>query len=107
MEAWGKNSVIPISNWTTLQLKSLIKDISKFYGVEFGEVNNKYLLKSFEGEDNDKGRREFYPTEEVFDNIKNNISNNETKQTHSKDEILKKDKLNSLGDNILEKHKKI
>ena len=46
-------------------------------------------------------------TEEVFDNIKNNISNNETKQTHSKDEILKKDKLNSLGDNILEKHKKI
>jgi len=46
-------------------------------------------------------------TEEVFDNIKNNISNNETKQTHSEDEILKKDKLNSLGDNILEKHKKI
>ena len=35
----GKNSVIPISNWNTLQLKSLIKDISKFYGVEFGEVN--------------------------------------------------------------------
>ena len=39
MEDWGKNSVIPISNWNTLQLKSLIKDISKFYGVEFGEVN--------------------------------------------------------------------
>ena len=46
-------------------------------------------------------------TEEVFDNVKNNISNSETKQTHSKDDILKKDKLNSLGDNILEKHKKI
>ena len=46
-------------------------------------------------------------TEEVFDNVKNNISNNETKQTHSKDDILKKDKLNSLGDIILEKHKKI
>ena len=39
MEEWGENSVIPISNWNTLQLKSLIKDISKFYGVEFGEVN--------------------------------------------------------------------
>ena len=36
--------------------------------LEFGEVKNKYLLKSFEGEDNDKGKREFYPTEEVFDN---------------------------------------
>ncbi len=30
MEAWGKNSVIPISNWNTLQLKSLIQDISKW-----------------------------------------------------------------------------
>lgn len=39
MEDWGKNSVVPISNWNTLQLKSLIKDISKFYGIEFGEVN--------------------------------------------------------------------
>jgi DNA polymerase-3 subunit alpha len=39
MEDWGKNSVVPISNWNTLQLKSLIKDISKFYGIEFMEVN--------------------------------------------------------------------
>jgi len=39
MEDWGKNSVVPISNWNTLQLKSLIKDISKFYGIEFTEVN--------------------------------------------------------------------
>jgi hypothetical protein len=45
-------------------------------------------------------------TEEVLDNFNNNISNNETKQTHSKDDILKKDKLKSLGDIILEKHKK-
>ena len=44
-------------------------------------------------------------TEEVLDKVKNRISNNETDQTHSKDDILKKDKLNSLGDNILEKHK--
>lgn len=39
MEEWGENSVIPISNWNTLQLKSLIKDISKFYGVPFAEAN--------------------------------------------------------------------
>ncbi len=44
-------------------------------------------------------------TEEVLDKVKNNISNKETEQTHSKDEILQKNKLNSLGDNILEKHK--
>ncbi len=37
---WGDNSVVPITNWNTLQLRSLIKDISKFYGIEFSEVNN-------------------------------------------------------------------
>ena len=36
---WGDNSVVPITNWNTLQLRSLIKDISKFYGIEFTEVN--------------------------------------------------------------------
>ena len=39
IEDWGKDKVVPISNWNTLQLKSLIKDISKFYGIEFQEVN--------------------------------------------------------------------
>jgi DNA polymerase-3 subunit alpha len=36
---WGADRVAPISNWNTLQLKSLVKDISKFYGIEFREVN--------------------------------------------------------------------
>ena len=36
---WGANTVVPISNWNTLQLRSLIKDISKFYGIPFPEVN--------------------------------------------------------------------
>jgi hypothetical protein len=45
-------------------------------------------------------------TEEVIENIKNNISDNEIKQSHSKDDILKQEKLNSLGDNILKKYKK-
>ena len=38
-EEWGKTTVVPISNFNTLQLRSLIKDISKFYGVPFTEVN--------------------------------------------------------------------
>jgi DNA polymerase-3 subunit alpha len=40
IEEWGDNVVVPISNWNTLQLRSLIKDISKFYDIPFGEVNN-------------------------------------------------------------------
>jgi len=36
---WGDNVVVPITNWNTLQLRSLVKDISKFYGIEFSEVN--------------------------------------------------------------------
>ena len=40
IELWGDDSVVPITNWNTLQLRSLIKDISKFYGIEFTEVNN-------------------------------------------------------------------
>ncbi len=39
IEEWGDNTVVPITNWNTLQLRSLIKDISKFYGIEFTEVN--------------------------------------------------------------------
>ena len=39
IEEWGEDTVAPISNWNTLQLRSLIKDISKFYGVEYTEVN--------------------------------------------------------------------
>ena len=40
-EEWGKLgvNVVPISNFNTLQLRSLIKDIGKFYGVPFAEVN--------------------------------------------------------------------
>ena len=40
VEMWGEDCVAPISNWNTLQLRSLIKDISKLYGIPFTEVNN-------------------------------------------------------------------
>ena len=36
---WGDDVVAPISNWNTLQLKSLVKDISKLYEIPFQEVN--------------------------------------------------------------------
>ena len=39
VEMWGEDCVAPISNWNTLQLKSLIKDISKLYNIQFTEVN--------------------------------------------------------------------
>ena len=40
IKEWGDTTVVPISNWNTLQLKSLIKDISKFYDIPFKEVND-------------------------------------------------------------------
>lgn len=36
---FGEDSVVPVSNFNTLKLKSLIKDVSKFYEIDFGEVN--------------------------------------------------------------------
>ena len=39
IEEWGEDKVVPISNWNTLQLKSLIKDISKMNDIPFQEVN--------------------------------------------------------------------
>lgn len=36
---FGEHNVVAISNFNTLQLKSLVKDISKFYGIDFQEVN--------------------------------------------------------------------
>jgi len=40
MEEWGHNTVVPISNFNTLQLRSLVKDISKLYEIPFSEVNS-------------------------------------------------------------------
>jgi len=39
-EEWGHNKVVPISNFSTLKLRSLIKDIAKLYKVPFVEVNS-------------------------------------------------------------------
>ena len=36
---FGRENIVPISNYNTFKLKSLIKDVSRFYGIEFEEVN--------------------------------------------------------------------
>jgi len=38
-ELYGDDAVIPVSNFNTLKLKSLVKDIAKFYDIPFDEVN--------------------------------------------------------------------
>ena len=38
-EHFGEENVLAVSNYNRLQLKSLIKDISRLYGVDFQEVN--------------------------------------------------------------------
>lgn len=38
-ELFGDDAVIPVSNFNTLKLKSLVKDVSKFFNVPFEEVN--------------------------------------------------------------------
>jgi len=43
---FGDLNVIPISNYNTFKLKSLVKDVSRFYGIPFGEVNK--ALKTVE-----------------------------------------------------------
>jgi len=39
IDEWGANTVVPISNFNKLQLRSLIKDISKLYDIPFTEAN--------------------------------------------------------------------
>lgn len=36
---WGATTVVPISNWNRLKLKSLIKDVARYFEIPFTEVN--------------------------------------------------------------------
>ena len=38
-DKFGVDNIVPISNYNRFQLKSLVKDISRFYGLDFGYVN--------------------------------------------------------------------
>ena len=61
---FGSENVVPISNYNTFKIKSLIKDVSRFYGVEFKEVNA--ALSSLE-RDVHRGRRANADEEAGFD----------------------------------------
>ncbi len=61
---FGTENVVPISNYNTFKIKSLIKDVSRFYGVEFKEVNT--ALASLE-RDVSNGRRSNADEESGFD----------------------------------------
>lgn len=45
---FGFENVVPISTYNRLALKSLVKDLSKFYGIPYEEANN--ALKTVEAE---------------------------------------------------------
>ena len=63
-EKFGKTNIIPISNYNTFKLKSLIKDVSRFYGIEFAEVNK--ALAPLE-RDVRRGRKSDADSEDSFD----------------------------------------
>lgn len=39
-QKFGDDNIVPISNYNTFQLKSLVKDVSRFYGISFEEVQS-------------------------------------------------------------------
>ncbi len=63
-ESFGESNVIPISNYNTFKLKSLIKDVSRFYRVPFEEANK--ALAPLEV-DVKRGRKKDADSEDSFD----------------------------------------
>lgn len=50
-EHFGEHNVLAISNYNTLQLKSLVKDVSKFFDIPFQEVNAVTTIMENEAKD--------------------------------------------------------
>ncbi|MBN85961.1 MAG: hypothetical protein CL885_00395 [Dehalococcoidia bacterium] len=63
-DKFGESNIVPISNYNTFKIKSLIKDVSRFYGIEFSEVNK--ALASLE-RDVKRGRKHDVDAEDSFD----------------------------------------
>jgi DNA polymerase III subunit alpha len=63
-DEFGDKNVVPISNYNTFKLKSLIKDVSRFHGIEFQEVNK--AIASLE-RDVASGRKRNKDVESGFD----------------------------------------
>ena len=62
---FGKENVLAISNWNRLQLKSLIKDISRVYDVPFEEVNQ--VTKIIESEAKDQIMEEIDNDQKLYE----------------------------------------
>lgn len=39
IQQWGNDKVVAVTNYNTLKISSLVKDISKFYNIPYAEVN--------------------------------------------------------------------
>ena len=63
-EKFGEMNIIPISNYNTFKIKSLIKDVSRFYSIPFEEVNK--ALGPLE-RDVKRGRKKDIDAEDSFD----------------------------------------
>jgi len=70
---WGEDNVVSISNWNTLQLKSLVKDISKTYGIPYKEVNDitsKMMFEAVPGIKEELGIKSgILPTQPTFEQV--------------------------------------
>jgi DNA polymerase-3 subunit alpha len=62
---FGVDNVLAISNYNRLQLKSLVKDISRLYGITFDEVNN--VTKVMESEAKDKIMEEIGHDQKLYE----------------------------------------
>jgi len=78
----------------------LFKNLKSLFQATIEKVNDEVKID----EEIIKSSNRPTQTQEIFENIKNNNSNDIKKETYSKDSILKEEKLNSLGDNILKKY---
>ena len=97
IDEWGSDAVVPISNWNTLQLRSLIKDISKFYNIDFSEVNRVTSRMISEATPKAKAERKknstssdfMTPTFEELLNYSDSLKSFLSKYPHIKTHIMK------------------
>lgn len=62
---FGEDNVLSISNWNTLKLKSLVKDISRLYSVPYEEVNE--VTTKMESEARDQILAEVNGDQKLYD----------------------------------------
>ena len=91
-EKWGTTTVVPISNFNTLQLKSLVKDISKLYDIPFAEANSVTSRMVAEATPKAKAKHGikagvYVPTFEELMEFSESLQNYLEKYPHIKDHI--------------------